>query len=239
MNDNKKDDGLDLVGLGKIAKAIPPSVYTQSTKAVIDNFNKLVAPLTEATSGFGRYIRQKFDNMVDVEKALAAYSIQNAIAKAEAKANQAGTQIITPVHAKSFVKSVEEASKETDPFLHEMWENLLADQLINERFHPHFVEILPHFSPSEAKLLTSLLGRNEIGENGGPFIISSDDSFQYWVRKSGEKELNVWNYSCVLLCEFRFAEIIAPRTGTYPKGKRITILYRTAAGDAFLSAVSG
>lgn len=237
MSEEKKD-GLDLVGFGKVAKAIPPEVYTQSTHAIIETFSKVVAPITETTSGFGRYIRQKFDNMVEVEKALATYTIQNAVAKAEAKARSANVSIIAPIHPKSFIKSLEEASKETDPILHEMWENLLADQLLNEKFHPHFVEVLPHFSPKEAQLLVSLLPREKIGENGGRYLTSSDDSFSHWVRQSRDKQLNKWGYSCILLCEFRFADILGPNRDDYPKEDRVTILYRTSAGESFLSAVS-
>ena len=235
---NDKKDGLDLVGLGKVAKAIPPEVYTQSTHAIIETFNKIVAPITETTSGFGRYIRQKFDNMVDVEKALATYSVQNAVSNAKAKASKSGTSIIAPVHPKSFIKSVEEASKETDPLLHEMWENLLADQLTNEQFHPHFVEVLPHFSPAEAQLLVSLLPRNEIGENVSGYLHFADDSFKHWVRRSGDKELNEWSYSCILLYEFRFADVLSPIKEDYRKEDQVTVLYRTVAGNSFLSAVS-
>ena len=235
---NDKEDGLDLVGLGKVAKAIPPEVYTQSTHALIETFDKLTAPITETTYGFGRYIRQKFDNMVEVEKALATYSVKNAIAKAEAKAKKTGAKVISPIHPKSFVKSVEEASKETDPFLHEMWENLLADQLVNEKFHPHFVEILSHFSPAEANLLVSLLPRDEIGKNGGGYLHFSDDAFKHWVRQSGDKQLNDWDYSCILLYEFRFVDILAPIESDYSKEDHVTILYRTSAGNTFLSAVS-
>ncbi len=234
---NEEKDGLDLVGLGKVAKAIPPEVYTQSTHALIETFNKLTAPITETTSGFGRYIKQKFDNMVEVEKALATYSVEKAIAKAEKKVSNSSASIISPVHPKSFIKSLEEASKETDPILHEMWENLLADQLTNLNFHPHFVEILPHFSPLEARLLMSLLPKGQIGENSGCYIYYSDDSFKHWVRRSGDK-LNDWGYSCILLCEFKFADILSPKEGDYSREDKVTILYRTHAGDTFLSAVS-
>lgn len=234
---NVKNDSLDFIGIGKLAKAIPQSVYTQSTKTVIDTFTKLIAPITATTYGLGSYIQQKFNNMIDVEKALAAYSIQNAVAKAHAKTTKIGANIITPVHPKSFVKSIEEASKETDPFLHALWVNLLAGQLTNKNFHPHFVEVLPHFSPTEAKLLISLLGRDEIGKNSS-YLAFHDDLFKYWVRRSGETTLNDWDYSCILLCEFRFAEVCAPITGVYFPDDHVTILYRTSAGNAFLSAVS-
>ncbi len=236
--DKDNNEGLDLAGFGKAAKAIPPEVYTQSISAVIETFSKVTAPITETTSGFGRYIKQKFDNMVEAEKALATYTVQNAIAKAEAIATKSGAAIITPTHPKSFIKSLEEASKETDPTLHEMWENLLADQLINVNFHPHFVEILPHFSPAEANILLSLLSKDEIGDNSGGYVSYSDDSFKSWVRNSDDKQLNEWNYSCILLHEFKFADVLAPKQDQYGGADAVTILYRTNAGDTFLSAVS-
>ena len=237
-NDKNNNEGLDLVGIGKVAKAIPSEVYTQSTTYVIETFNKITAPITETTSGFGRYIKQKFDTMVEAEKALATYTVQNAINKAEEKANKSGKALITPVHPKSFIKSLEEASKETDPTLHEMWENLLADQLTNKNFHPHFVEILPHFSPMEAKLLLSLNPKDKIGDNGGSYLSYSDDSFKNWVRDAGDKQLNEWNYSCILLLEFKFADILAPKQEQYSKEDSVTILHRTNAGETFLAAVS-
>jgi len=235
---NDKNDGLDLVGLGKLAKAIPEEVYTQSTEVITNTFTQLIAPITESTSGLGRYIRQKFDNMVEVEKAIATYSVQNAIAKAEEKATKKGIKIINPVHSKSFIKAIEESSKETDPTLHEMWENLIADQLVNINFHPHFVEILPHFSPIEANLLISLLNQDEVGENDGGYFGGPHDWILHWVRKNGEKQLNDWTYSCELLREFHFADILPPKDATYNEDENVTILYRTKAGNTFLEAVS-
>lgn len=142
MSDEKKA-GLDLVGFGKIAEAIPKEVYVQSSETLNDTFTKLIAPITATTEGFGRYLKQKFDNMVEAEKALATYSVEKALAKAKEKAEKQGIALIPPSHPKSFIKSIEEASKETDPLLHEMWTNLLATQISEPNFHPHFVEILP------------------------------------------------------------------------------------------------
>lgn len=232
----ENNKGRDLVGLGEVAKAIPPEVYIQSTQALVRIFSDLVAPITESTSGFGRYIRQKFDNMVEVEKSLATYTLKNAIQKAEKRAQQSDSKLISPTHPKSFVKAIEEASKETDPLLHEMWENLISDQLIDPHAHPHFVEILPHFSPSEARLLSSLFPKVEISDKTSEYLAFNDDDFKNWVRNIGEPK-EEWSYSCILLCEFRFANVIAPNKGIYPEND-VTVLYRTAAGNMFISAVS-
>lgn len=88
MSENK--EGLDLLGWGKIAEAIPPAVYEQTTATVVKTFENLVAPITETTSGLGRYLRQKFDNMVEVEKAVATYTIENAMNRARRVANDKG-----------------------------------------------------------------------------------------------------------------------------------------------------
>jgi hypothetical protein len=234
--DEKKDyEGLDIVGFGKIAKAIPEKVYDRSTKTLLTTFENLTAPITEATAGFGRYLRQKFDNMVEAEKAIATYTVEKAIERARSKANKTGRLVRPPLHPKSFVKSVEEASKETDPLLHEMWANLLASQLIDDQSHPHFVEILPHFSPAEAHILISLLPKSEVGKHGGAYLSFTYDSFEHWIRKIGDSKLNKWTLSCVLLCEFHFADILAP-AGNY--ARNVTLLYRTASGEAFLDAVT-
>ncbi len=237
---DNNNEGLDFIGIGKVVKSIPPEVFTQSTNTIIETFNKITAPITETTSGFGRYIRQKFDNMVETEKALATYAIQRALAKADEKAAKTGDRIIPPSHIKSFVKSVEEASKEMDSSLHEMWSGLLSEQLVNPNFHPHFVEMLQHFSPSEARLLVSLRKYEKIGKHVGNYVSYSDDSFRYWKRSSQDKILKKWDYSCDLLIDFKFADIAEPKTsrvkGLLGPG-RVAILYRTKAGDAFLSAV--
>src|SRR4051812_43187410 len=110
---NHTDTGFDIIGLGKAAKAIPTKVYVETARSLIDAFNSIISPITEATSGIGRYIRQKFDNMVDAEKAIGTYTVQKAIEKAQRKG-----PLKQPVHLKSFVNSFEEAAKETDPILH-------------------------------------------------------------------------------------------------------------------------
>lgn len=238
MSSEKKDNSFDLLGFGKLAKAIPDSVYEKSTETLLTTFEKLTAPITETTSGFGRYLRQKFDNMVSAEKAIATYTLEKAIRRARKKARKHHLSINPPIHPKSFVKAIEEASKETDPLLHEMWASLLASQMIQQQCHPHFVEILPHFSPAEAHLLVSLYNRDQVGQTGGGYLYFSYDIFRNWVRKAGDTNLETWTYSCVLLCEFGFADVLAPKKNTYPKEKEVTILFRTVSGNGFLETVT-
>ena len=172
--------------------------------------------------------------MVEVERAIATYTMEKAIARAKTRAAEIGKPLAPPVHPKSFVKCIEEASKETDPLMHEMWTNLLASQLVEGKSHPHFVEILPHFNPAEAKLLVSLLPRSAVGENAGGYLLFSYDAFTSWMPKNGGT-LNPWTISCVMLCEFHFADLLGPKGNA---NQDAGILYRTETGAAFLSAVT-
>jgi hypothetical protein len=172
--------------------------------------------------------------MVEAEKAIATYTMEKAVVRARLETARTGRLLHGPVHPKTFVKTIEEASKETDPLIHEMWTNLLASQLTDNTAHPHFVEVLGHFSPSEAKLLISLLPQSEIGENDGDYMGDPYDWFTYWIPKHGAEQ-NPWTISCAILCEFQFAKVVAPKGG---KPDRTALLYRTSLGTAFLKAVS-
>ena len=123
--------------------------------------------------------------MVEAEKALASYTVEKAIRRAKKKAQITGRIVHPPASTKTFVKAIEEASKESDPLLHEMWANLIASQLVEETCHPHFVQILSHFSPAEARLLISLLPLDKVGENGGGYIGETEGSFTHWMAISG------------------------------------------------------
>lgn len=230
---NKTDSSFDIIGLGKTAKAIPAEVYVETTRGLIDTFNKIVAPITETTSGIGRYIRQKFDNMVDSEKAIGAFTIQKAIEKAEKLG-----EIKQPNHLKSFVNSFEEASKETDPILHEMWENILASQITESNFHPRYVGVLSSLSADEAILLLKLNTIDNLGKDFSGYLGSPRDGFNHFVIKNHDTELYKWSYSCNILLEFELAEVIAPNDGIYEKEDRVTILYLTNSGKRFLDIVT-
>ena len=234
MTDSSRNEGLDLLGIGKLVKSIPPEVYTRSTKTALAMLEQLASPVTETTAGLGRYVKQKFDNMVDVEKARGSYAVEEAIRRAREKSQITGQIMQSPASPKTFVKAIEEASKESDPMLHEMWANLIASQLVEETCHPHFVEILSHFSPAEAKLLNSLLPLDKIGENDGGYIGISEGAFTHWMAQSGG-DLSPWSVSCVLLLDFKFADMAPPKGSNL---KQAAILYRTRLGSAFLSTVS-
>jgi hypothetical protein len=233
MGETPKNEGLDVTGLGKVASAIPKEVYERSAATLLTTFEMLTAPITESTSGLGRYLRQKFDNMVQVEKAIATYTVEKALHRASERCERARISLRAPAHPKSFVRAIEEASKETDPVLHEMWANLLASQLSDGVCHPHFVEVLPHFSPTEAKLLVSLLPESEIGEHKSYISVNPRPSLR-WIRMNSESEFQPWTISCDLLFEFRFVHLASAT----PSSRSLAVMYLTPLGSAFLAAVT-
>ena len=224
------DKSLDLIGLGRLAKSIPDSVYNQTTETILTTFEKLIAPITETTSGLGRYIRQKFDTMVDIEKSLFLYSMQNVHDKlAKKKLNV--DHVPTP---KILIKAMEEVSKETDPLLNVLWTNLLYSQLIDQRSHPYFINILSNLSATEALLLESLNSFDDIGEISKNILILPH-KITSWVIKNEGIDRD-WDFSCSLLCEFGLTKTVTP--SKRKEGEGTVILYRTDIGDEFLKAVT-
>lgn len=224
------DKSLDLVGLGKLAEAIPDSVYEQTTETITTTFEKIIAPITETTSGLGRYIRQKFDNMVEVEQSLCLYAMQNAQNKIIDKQLSIG-HISNP---KAIIKIMEEVSKETDPLLNVLWTNLLCSELTEQQSHPSFINTLSSLSVKEALMLESLNSFNNIGDIKITVII-----FPYEIRswvKENKGSLNDWDFSCSLLCELGLTKTTTPLVNK--EGKGVVILYRTDIGEEFLKAVS-
>lgn len=237
MSDEKNEKsgtGFDIVGLGKAAEAIPKEVYTEVTRGLIENFNKIISPITEITSGVGRYIRQKFDNMVELEKALAAHTLQKAIQKAESMGD-----ILPMTNLKTFITSIDESSRETDPLLHEMWVNILASQLVNTDFHSQYVNILSNFSAREANLLMKLNSFEELGHGLEFYFGSNSDSFLNFVFRDGDVDIHEWTYSCNILLQFGLVEVGGPTSEDFYKTEdAVTVLYRTKWGDKFLSVVA-
>ncbi len=227
---SNEDKSIDLIGIEKLAKSIPDSVYQQTTETVTTTFKKLIAPITESTSGLGRYIQQKFDNMVEVEKSLLIYSMQNAHNKAIEK----NLNISSSPTPKTLIKIMDEVSKETDPFLNILWTNLLYSELTDQSAHPLFVHILSSISTKEALLLESLNSFHDIGEIKSNVLIAPHKITSWVIKNEGIVEN--WNFSCSLLCKFGLAKTVTPLMYTPKKGT--VTLYRTDIGDKFLKAVT-
>jgi hypothetical protein len=237
MNTPEPFKGVDLVGLGKVANAIPPEVYKQSTATVLTTFESLVAPLTETTAGVGRLIRQKFEIWVEVQKALGTYSLEQAVMRAKARAEKEGKFLQPPAHAKTFLRALEESSLETDSVVHEMWVNLLASQLIDLNSHPRFVSILAQLGPAAARLLASVqpCPKNEPrieGFLGGTTAHSGMNS--QWVLALDQSP-QPWNLTVTLVCQQSLADISAI---SIPGKASPVLLHLTPFGKEFMAAVA-
>ncbi len=230
--------GLDLAGLGKVAQAIPPEVYIQTSATASKTFDSLVAPLTETTAGVGRLIRQTFDNWVETRKAIGAYTLQQALIRAKARVERQGKALHPPPHAKTFLRALEESSLETDSVLHEMWVNLLASELVDRNSHPRFVGILAQLGPEEAALLVLLRPRPtsdpKLSTFVGGNIAHAGLRTQEWTLAL-DRPTQPWNISATFLCQQSLADV-APIHALAVESP--VLLFLTQFGQEFLAAVA-
>jgi len=143
------ETSLDLVGMGKLAKAIPPKAWVQLVDTACVTFREAISPITNLTGGIGRLIEARFDRLVDVEKVLAAETVANA----QRKAKQSSRKPSPKVKPTIIIAAIEGSSAETDPVLRELWANLLAKEFVSGAIHPEFPIILTRLSSSDAQEL--------------------------------------------------------------------------------------
>lgn len=152
-----QETGLDIVGIGKLSKAIPEKVWVQMVDTACKTFREVIAPLTAVTSGTGRLIEAKFDRLVDAEKVLAA----DAIAKAQEKISQSKKKPSGKAKASVVIAAIEATATETDVVARELWTNLLAQEIITGEVHPEFPRILGRLSAGDARLLAQIAEREQ------------------------------------------------------------------------------
>jgi hypothetical protein len=152
-----EETGLDVVGIGKLAKAIPQKAWVQVVDTACKTFREAIAPFTALTSGTGRLIEAKFDRLVDTEKVLAA----EAMSKAQEKIAQSKKKPSGSAKAKIIIAAIEATATETDMVARELWSNLLAQEIVNGNVHPEFPKILGRLSASDAQLLAQIAERQK------------------------------------------------------------------------------
>lgn len=143
---------LDITGVGKLAKAIPQKAWVQLVDTACKTFREVVAPITSLTGGVGRLLEAKFDRLVDAEKVLAAKTVS----RAQEKVAGSGKKPTGRVKPTVFISAFEASAKEADPVLHELWANLIAQELLNGSVHPEFTKILASLSAEDAQLLAHI-----------------------------------------------------------------------------------
>ena len=152
---NEHQSGLDLIGVGKLAKAIPPAAWKRLAETACTTFEQSVAPLTQATSGLGRLIKAKFDTLTELEKINAAAAFQKASSKIEQSGKESA--VVEP-QPKVLLGALEGASRETDDDMRELWANLLAQEFTVGGVHPAIPGILSRLTAQDAQMLAEING---------------------------------------------------------------------------------
>lgn len=142
-------DGFDLVGAGKLAKAIPQKAWIQAVDTACSVFKDCVSPITATTSGIGRLIQAKFDNLVDAEKVLVAENIE----KATEKVRNSGKQRKSAPKGSILAGAIEASAVETNDVMRELWSNLMAQEMLEGTVHPEFVSTLKRMNSADAQRL--------------------------------------------------------------------------------------
>ena len=147
-----EDRSLDIVGVGKLAEAVPDQVWTSVVDTACITFKQLISPLTAITSGTGRLIEAKFDRLVDAEKVIASQTIS----RANEKASRSSRKRKNEPKPSIILKVIENSSTEVDTTLRELWTNLVANELVDGSVHPEFVRILSRLSAVDAQRLIEI-----------------------------------------------------------------------------------
>lgn len=147
-----KEDGLDLAGIGKLARCIPAKSWERLTETACKTFESVIAPITATTGGIGRLIAAKFDRLLEAEKVFAAEAIRNATAKA----NKSGKAPSGRAKANVIIEVLNATATESDEILRDLWENLLAQEILDGQVHPEFPAILRRLSAQDAQMLSEI-----------------------------------------------------------------------------------
>lgn len=138
--------GSDLTGAGKIAKSIPDKAWNKLVSTSCEAFENIISPITATTSGMGRLIKAKFDQLLDEEKVLAAEVFKTADDKAKAskkeKKKESNPHILITV--------INQSTIPTDTNIRELWSNLLAKEISEGGIHPEIANILTRINSDDA-----------------------------------------------------------------------------------------
>ncbi len=138
-------------------EAIPESAWTELVGTATATFRDLLRPITATTGGLGRWLEQKFANMVEVEKVLVA----DGLAKAKKKIDASERSIAPKQNLATLGQLVEGVSHANEALTREMWINLLSRDLSAEGVHPEFISILKRISPADAQLLVEVAEKSQ------------------------------------------------------------------------------
>ncbi|MEK7801941.1 MAG: Abi-alpha family protein [Pseudomonadota bacterium] len=219
-----EDNSLDLTGAGKLAKAIPAKAWTRLVDTACDAFEKCLAPITETTGGIGRLIAAKFDRLVDAEKIMTAETFQ----KASEKIKKAKREPKGNYKPGIIVKVIEEASKQTDVNIRELWANLLAQEILDGSIHPEVVSILARINADDAQTLARIAEDAPKNEHTKAFVTSYTNSISLGI--AGIK------LSVQMRPRFTFSEKLLESLNLIERSDNKWVL--TPIGEGFIESVT-
>lgn len=149
-----EDRSLDLVGVGKLAQAIPDTAWEKLVETACQTFTQIFSPITATTGGLGRLIQAKFDRLIEPQKVLAAEVVSRANEKAKSRSGKG-----VPPKAPIVLAVLEASSIETDETLRDLWANLLAREMLSGMVHPEFTRTLSRLSSYDAQVLAEIATR--------------------------------------------------------------------------------
>jgi hypothetical protein len=151
VSDVVDEHALDIVGVGRAMKALPPGAWKRLVDTACNILEAVVAPITETAAGLGKLIEAKFERLVEVEKVLVA----EAITSAKRKARDSGKKQNAP-RPQILLQVIERAASEADSGIRELWSNLLANELTGVSVHPEIGRVLARLSSEDAQILAAI-----------------------------------------------------------------------------------
>ncbi|WP_221249861.1 Abi-alpha family protein [Desulfuromonas versatilis] len=146
------EEGLDIDGVGKLAKAIPQKAWVQIVDTACTTFKDCISPITSTASGLGRLIDAKFERLVESEKIIVSQHFK----KANEKVKNTKKTVENKPKINILINVIECSSYETDEIIKELWANLIAQEIIGGSVHPDFINILKRMDAKDAKRLAKI-----------------------------------------------------------------------------------
>jgi len=145
------NDGLDAIGMGKVAKAIPAAAWKEVTHTFCETFSQLIAPITATTTGLARLIEARFNRLTAPEQESALEAVNVAVERVRQTASEAAKPA-----AAIIIASIESVAVETDETMRELWINLIAQEMSGAQVHPEFPQLLRRMSREDARTFVSI-----------------------------------------------------------------------------------
>lgn len=144
-------DGIDVIGAGKVAKAIPAAAWKEVSHTLCETFSQLIAPLTATTTGVARLIEARFNRLTAPEQEFAFEAVNVAVERVRPTASETAKPAAAVI-----IASIESVAIETDETMRKLWINLIAQEMSGGQVHPEFPQLLRRMSREDARTFLSI-----------------------------------------------------------------------------------